>query len=316
MNNELPEGYIKWIERVSDVVSFLFPFKGEDKKRYIEWVYKSLSPNIKPTWDFDNQKARELIAEFPEFVWKYDIAHMVELEDLYIREAQDTWTAIHSAAETIMKADFTPSYDDKYDKILRKERLDYYSQVKEEGYTYIAEKVIRDKDNRFQGTIDLVQVEEETKTVWLYDWKTWWIAKERFNLPNNYRKPYSKLKKVALQLSLYAEYFRQKGYTIWWIYAVWLHHTWAYEYPLKLWTTDEINSLLEKFIKRDWLLPPNIDLIFKYNPMQIEINTPIPDNAYSNARVILEQNDIEKFPDPKKAIESAISLQKYLLSKY
>jgi len=314
MSDKLPEGYIKWIERVSNVVSFLFPFKGEDKKRYIEWVYKSLSPIIEFSWDFDNQKARDLIAEYPEFVWlNYNIGHMVALEALYIKEAQEVWTTIHSHMENYI---LWNANDWCIDSPETDFGIKYISQLKEEGYTYIAEKVIRDKNNRFQWTIDLVQIDEDTKTVWLYDWKTWWIAKERFNLPNKYRKPYSKLKKVALQLSLYAEYFRQKGYTIWWIYAVWLHHTWAYEYPLKLWTTDEINSLLEKFIKRDWLLPPNIDLIFKYNPMRLEINTAIPDNTYSNARVILEQNDIEKFPNPEKAIESAISLQKYLLSKY
>lgn len=36
----LPEWYIEWISRVSDVVSFVFPFEGDAKQRYLDWLKK------------------------------------------------------------------------------------------------------------------------------------------------------------------------------------------------------------------------------------------------------------------------------------
>ena len=45
---------------------------------------------------------------------------------------------------------------------------------------------------------------------WLLDWKSYWLAKEKFNLPNNYKKPYDKLKKARLQLSLYNRALKYK----------------------------------------------------------------------------------------------------------
>lgn len=315
----LPEWYIEWVDRVSDIVSFVYPFKWESKKRYIEWVYNSIWDQVQYTWEYDTDKARKLVAEFPEFAEKYDVWRMIECEDEYIKEACDVWTYIHLQLEYYMLWNLDHIDDTKY---VHNETLQYWyryiDKLKEKypNIKWLPEQVVRDKYNRYQWTIDLIRVDEETKTVWLYDWKTWWIAKHKYWLSNTYRKPYDKLKKLSLQLSLYAETYRQKWYKIWWIYWVWIHESETYEYNLELYSTEEINKILEEFIKRDELLPPNIDLIFKYNPMQIEINTVIPDQPYSNARVILETDDVGKFNTPQEAIDSAIVLQKYLISKY
>ena len=34
----LPEGYISWIPRVSEIVSFVYPFDGNNKARYQKWL--------------------------------------------------------------------------------------------------------------------------------------------------------------------------------------------------------------------------------------------------------------------------------------
>ena len=35
----LPEGYLEWVERVSNIVSFAFPFKGTNAEdKYEEWL--------------------------------------------------------------------------------------------------------------------------------------------------------------------------------------------------------------------------------------------------------------------------------------
>ena len=81
-------------------------------------------------------------------------------------------------------------------------------------------------------------------------------------------------------------------------------------------SSEDIDILLDKFLKRKEIIPPNIDLIINYNPMKVEVNTAIPDMAYSNARVVLEAEDVKEEGSPKKAIVKAIALQKYLLWQY
>jgi hypothetical protein len=54
----------------------------------------------------------------------------------------------------------------------------------------------------YQGTIDLIC--KIWKKKYVVDWKTWGLAKVNFWLKNDYRKPYEKLRKARLQLSLYA----------------------------------------------------------------------------------------------------------------
>jgi hypothetical protein len=68
-------------------------------------------------------------------------------------------------------------------------------------------------------------------------------------MTNKYKKPYDKIKKVALQLSLYAEYFRELGYDVEYIAVERLHETGCYEYILKLYSTEELNTILKNYEK-------------------------------------------------------------------
>ena len=316
----LPIWYIEWVERVSNLVSFKFPFSGNAKERYLKWVYDKLKDQVKETHIPSSQECMSLLQEFPSLSGT-NIWHLIDCEREYLIEAQDLWTFVHLQMELY--------FEDE--RLLQREHIMYENNKDaiEWWLTYIdnlrkvrpnlewkAEQVVIDSNNRYQGTIDMVWVDEENKIVYLYDWKTWWIAKKRWGMPNVARKPYDKLKKLALQLSLYAETYRQKGYKIGGIFWVWLHEDQAFEYDLTIWTTEEIDELITSFYKRSSRLPPNIDLIITYNPMKIEINTAIPDMAYSNARVILEEEDIKKEGSPQKAIWKAVELQKFLLLQY
>lgn len=212
----LPDWYKEWVERVSNIVSFVYPFSWEDKQRYLKWL------NI--NW--------------------------IE-EKTYMEEACTIGTFVHDAMERRILKKKQKKKDEAY--ALHKDEIEYWlSYLKALKWELIPEVIILDKKERYQGTTDLVRVDEETKTVWLYDWKTWWIAKKRFNLPNKYRKPYSKLKKVALQLSLYAEYYREKGYEIGGIYVVWLHETGCYPFELDLYSSESLNEILTNF--KEWQL--------------------------------------------------------------
>jgi hypothetical protein len=322
----LPSWYKEWIPRVSNIVSFVYPFKWENKWRYLEWVYKVIWEQIKYTGEYSTEKAQELSKEFPDFIWKYDIWKIIECEEVYLKEAQNVWTFVHQIMEDYIAWKWI--WETKKGKWLYKKHkdvihwwLEYIDQLKEkyieeDWWKFVAEPVLLDKYNRFQWSSDLVLVNDKFKKVIIKDWKTFWIAKARWNLPNTYRKPYDKIKKWALQFSLYAEVYRQKWYDIEWIHLVYLHETGAYEYELDLYSTDDINNILEKYIRRDELLPPNIDLFFKYEPMKVEINTVIPEQAYSNARIIMEDQDLQNWKSMEENIEEAIRLQKYLISKY
>jgi len=67
-----------------------------------------------------------------------------------------------------------------------------------------------DKEERYQGSSDLVLVHKTKKKVIIIDWKSFGISKSFFlvkgtkkPLPNKYKKPYDKIKKGRLQFSLY-----------------------------------------------------------------------------------------------------------------
>lgn len=64
------------------------------------------------------------------------------------------------------------------------------------------------KCKEYQWTLDaLVDINWEK---FIIDYKSYWLAKEKFNLPNNYKKPYEKLRKARLQLSLYNRALKYK----------------------------------------------------------------------------------------------------------
>ena len=294
----LPDWYKKWIPRVSEIVSFVFPFSGEGKQRYLDWLADNVPPKRKRGYAID--------------------------EDEYLEEAQTVGTYVHLLMENhILWKNLiigNPLYE-KHKEVIS-HWLEYIDQLKKkytkkDWWKILTEPVVRDQDNRWQWSVDVVLINEGARKVIIKDWKTFWIAKARYGLPNTYRKPYDKLKKGALQFSLYAETYRQKGYSIESIDLIYLHETGAYEYSLDLYPSEKLNTILERYILKDTAMPPDTLLLFNYTPsMTIEIQSTIPDLPYSKAGIMLDTNDVEKFKNPQEAIESAITLQKYLLNKY
>jgi len=297
----LPKWYKKWVTRVSNIVSFIYPFWWEWEKRYLDWLADNVPLDRKRWFSID--------------------------KDEYMKEACDIWTYVHWTMEDYMlkkKIKKCNIYKE------HKSTIEYWFKYIDElnnkfsDIWWLPEQTVIDNKDRFQWTLDLARVNEKTKEVWLYDYKTWWIAKKRYWLPNPNTKPYDKLKKMSLQLSLYAETFRQKWYIVRGIYWVWLHEGWTYEYKLTLMETKEIDKILNDFMNNNFInnnfinkvkLPLDFILIIKNNPMIIEVQTTIPNNPYSKATIVIEEWDME-WKTPEEKIEEAIRLQKNLLTKY
>ena len=282
----LPTGYKKGIPRVSQIVSFKFPFEWRWKQWYLDWL------------DRNNISEKEYLSTAQD--WGTFVHHTLEMYMLWIDIEQDK------------ELEELHSNEIRYWK-------EYIDQLKKEfpWAKWIPEAVIRDKRDRFQWTVDLVRI--NWNKVFLYDYKTFEIVKKKYWMKTRLKKdwtvlkPTDKLKKVSLQMSLYAQYYIQQWYEIGWIYLVWVHDSGCYEFRGDLRDTDSIDSLLLSFFTRDKKLPPNLSI--KLNNMEVRINTPIPDIAYSNAEIVIQENDFEWKTFEEKIVEW-IKLQKYLLNKY
>lgn len=279
--NSLPEWYIEWVERVSNIISFLHPFEWTEAQiRYRQWLTKN---KIK--------------------------------EEDYMSEACNAWTFIHKQMELWVE-NKPLEFDSPFFEPNRKEILDGLSFLWKLFHKELrSEVVVHDNKLRYQWTIDLLEIDEEKKEVSLYDFKTWGIAKKKFWLPSPFRKPYSKMEKTAEQLSFYAETYRQKWYTIKKIAVVWLHQSGCYVYDLPLLDSLEINKILDDFTLSKTPLPEDMSLYYNSKEMKIRINTNINWVAYTNAEIELDHTD---FPDltPEQRIDEAIKMQKLLASKY
>jgi len=268
MTNGLPTWYIKWITRVSELVSFAFPFAWtEEEKRYKEWL---VSKGIN--------------------------------EVDYHKEACDVWTFVHLQMEKSVLGKELDKNDVLY-KLHSAEIEGWLTFIKESAFTNIQTEVYcRDKHNRYQGSIDLLATNKEGKRI-LIDWKTFWIAKKKWLLNNNSAKPYSKLKKVALQLSLYAKAL----WNIDEIYMVWLHEKWTFVFKLDITPDKELEALLTRYttIHRP--------LIFNCSDMIIEIRKPTEQYGYVN--IIQDLSKIDNGRTPKETIDDMIKTSEYLVSK-
>lgn len=269
----LPEWYIKWISRVSDVVSFVYPFEGEGKKRYLDWLKK---------------------------VW-------VE-EDSYLTTAQTTWTYIHQVMEDYVNGE--PLNRNKDDCPIVKKTIDeglaYIDWIKKKytkakGWKLVAEPVLRDKDNRYQWSSDLVLIHEKKKKVIVVDWKSFGIAKSFFNLPNNYKKPYDKIKKGRLQFSLYWEVFRQKGYEVEDLILVYLHEDCAYPYSLEQYSSEELDVILAAFELNTKTLEEQIININPDNMFNIEILHPTV--QYGNIKLSCNLQELDNWNTIPETLE-------------
>lgn len=310
----LPEWYKKGIARVSDIVSFYSPFKGTEwERRYFDWLADRV-PEPRKRW--------------------FTIS-----PDEYTKEACDVWTFVHLQMEKRIKWE-TLDFENPLFLIHDKEiqwGLQHIDKLMEKypDATWETEVVVRDKFNRFQGTIDLVRI--DNGRVYLYDYKTWWIAKKKWKLPNNtlnpkwtaYKKDADKLKKVACQLSLYAETYRQKWYEIGWIYLIHLHEQWCFEVSLaaednprqkvphiRIWSTSDINDLLSSYKEAqerlERLAIKNASIIFnKDSKMIFEIRVPLESYAYVNVTIDMYKEKDWKTIDEK--IDDARGAIKYYL---
>lgn len=148
----------------------------------------------------------------------------------YMREASTWGTYVHLAMETYGKT--------------WKWRWKKYTSIVNSGIQFYndfnvrlieAERYVSCKD--YQWTTDAIAEIDGKK--WILDWKTYWLAKLKWNIESTYRKPYDKLKKARLQLSLYARLL--------WIENIWvveLDKNWYHFHPLELLSEKEIKEIL------------------------------------------------------------------------
>ena len=139
----------------------------------------------------------------------------------YMEEASSWWTYVHKALEDYL--DWKEFRWKKYVEFVKAwiQFIKDYWIVKIYTEHYICTQF-------FQWTIDLVG-EDKDWNLWLLDWKTYWLAKTKFWLwwwP--YKKPYSKLKKAAMQLSLYAMALGDSRLK--WIAVIELCEDWSYHF--------------------------------------------------------------------------------------
>ena len=158
------EWYLEWIPRVSNLVSYIYPFKWtEDERRYINWL-------IDKWIDKD------------EYLWW----------------ANELWTFVHKQLEqhSLWKK------IDKKNKLYKEVNklidngimfLRGVSDIKNEVYL---------SDDRIQGTTDIIY--RYWWKLCLWDYKTYWVVKRRYWLDNKFKVDTGKRKKVQLQLSFYA----------------------------------------------------------------------------------------------------------------
>jgi len=260
----LPDGYIKWVTRVSDLVSFKYPFAGTNAEmRYLQWLEQK---NIS--------------------------------ESDYHTEACDVWTFVHLQMEKYIEWQELDISDEMFDK--HKTEVNWWLRfIWDYGLTNMQTEIYcRDPQNRYQWSIDLL-AECEWKNI-LLDWKTWWIAKKKFWLPNKTTKPYWKLKKVALQMSLYAKAL----WNIDEIWVVWLHDEDYFVYKLEMVDDETLEELLEEFAEE------KKPLTITENNMEIEILKPT--EQFGNVKVRLDLSKADEGKTDREMIDYAIEQAKYM----
>lgn len=118
--------------------------------------------------------------------------------DEYMKEASEWGTFVHSKLEDYLN--------------WKKYRWRKYTWFINSGIKFIKEHSVVPiameeyiQTEYYQGTMDLVAKIDWEDEEWVLDWKSWGLSKYKFWLPiPAYKKPYDKLKKARLQLSLYA----------------------------------------------------------------------------------------------------------------
>lgn len=213
--------YIEWVPRVSHIVSFHFPFNGNEKQRYLDWL--------------ENNQVKE---------------------EEYLEEANKSWTKVHEWIERYIKTwNKKTSWWKRHRREVMSARkfIDWLRKQYWEWREYLPEKYVRELNNKYQGTIDLVIINRKLKEVVIIDWKTWWIAKKKF--PSlmrcrKYKKNYWKIDKVSLQLSLYWDVFRTYWFNVIDLIVVVLHEWWVYNYSLNFWSKKDLFKVIKLYGRR------------------------------------------------------------------
>jgi len=205
----MPSTYKEGVARVSHIVESVFPFEWEAKKRFEKWLDQKKIPMEK-----------------------------------YMQVASSYWTAIHLWMENHING--VSLEQEQYEPFLTKyvsfgiQWMKDYNVIPLEIEKYI-------QTEHYQGTIDLIAEIDGEK--WICDWKTYWIAQEVLNTKkegSKYKKPYDKLKKAALQLSLYA-------------YACGIEHIgvvelaadWYHFHKLNLLPKEEFDKVINNYIWKE-----------------------------------------------------------------
>jgi len=282
--SNLPPWYINWVPRVSEIVSFIFPFDGNSKKRYQQW--------LKEVWVDEN-----LYLEKAQTVWTYIHQH---LEDYINWEKSERKKELEN--DTVVKL---IENGKKYIDDVRK------TYTEKKGWKLVAEPILLDKEKRYQGSSDLVLINEKKKEVVVIDWKSFGISKSFFSLDNKYKKPYDKIKKGRLQFSLYWETFKQKGYTVKDLVLVYLHQDWAFTYSLEQYSSDELNSILKAFAEsKKQLTDISVSFPNENNMYEIEIRLPTETYGYINLKSDISK--IDNWKTEKENVDELIKKAKYI----
>lgn len=149
-------------------------------------------------------RVSQIVEFFYPFVWEskdrfhsWLKRHNISLAD-YMEEASKWGTYVHLAMETYWNKW-------KWGWKKYKEIVDNWIQFHIDYDVKTIWSEVYVKCRHYQWTADRVAILQTLSwEKWLLDWKTYWLAKYKFWVEGAYRKPYDKLKKARLQLSLYA----------------------------------------------------------------------------------------------------------------
>lgn len=203
---QLPTQYKEWLVRVTSIVDYIFPFEAKAKERFLDWLWK----------------------------------HSIDYDD-YMEEASSWGRYIHKAME-IYCVDW--EFKGKKYKWYTSSWIEF---LKNCAYEVVcAEKYVQCKTEglEFQGTIDSVVRRKSDGKYWILDFKTYWLAKDKWNLQSAYKKPSSKLKKAALQLSLYA-YAEELNIEFIVVVEIWNWYT--KEWELAMWDKGEVENIIMNY---------------------------------------------------------------------
>ena len=197
------------IPRVSSIVEYFFPFKWTDwEKRYNEWL--------------DN--------------------HWIDRKE-YIKWACDMWTEVHKAMEEYLLWVPLSPYSADVD-IEVQNWTKWLSQL--DATETQTEVYVREKNNLFQWTVDFIYKQGDKYII--ADFKTWWIVKKRYWLPNKFEIDKKKKDKVQLQMSVYA--YRLE-LDISEIELIFIHMRGVKTLRLPIITKDKISSLINDYHMRN-----------------------------------------------------------------